>query len=518
MGPFAVGFQTSWEFDHTRRYNTTFDDKTTYAAGKAPRPILVNRWYPVNAVGDAKRMPHRAYFDIRSDDPQLAKFSVKMAEYNRAVLAKEVMGKPAADLTDREKRLLDEFLDTPTARIQNAPPARGSFPLVIYHAGAGSSFEDNSVLCEFLASHGFVVLGSAFQREDGSSLTTDGVDGSGRDLGFLIAHARQVPGVDWGHVGVVGHSLGAQAALLYRSQAGCSIDAVVCLDTTQDYRGVSDPTWEYLTTPVAKNRKHVSGALLMAAGSYAFFELADSLDHARRYYLTLKGLDHNDYISQGGISRERLVQLHRDDAGRNAEARAKEEAELIRVREEYRSLCEYVLRFLEAELKGDAGAKTFLEKQYRDTKLGGDDPHVEHVAAGRSGPDPYREVSNLPPTPRQVRPFLGKHGADRTIAVFQRFRQGAPDAPIFHRNFELFLVSDLLDRGKTKEALAFSDYFRKSELDCVKVFLSLGDSFKGMGRPDRAADFYKRVVLLEPFNGAAAAKLKTVQQQKTKDP
>ena len=30
--------------------------------------------------------------------------------------------------------------------------------------GAGSSFEHNSVLCEFLTSHGFVVVGSAFVR------------------------------------------------------------------------------------------------------------------------------------------------------------------------------------------------------------------------------------------------------------------------------------------------------------------------------------------------------------------
>jgi len=72
----------------------------------------VNRWYPAEPGGDAKRMPHRADFDIRSGDPRLAKFSAKLADYNQAALAREVMGKPAAGLTDRERRLLDDLLNT----------------------------------------------------------------------------------------------------------------------------------------------------------------------------------------------------------------------------------------------------------------------------------------------------------------------------------------------------------------------------------------------------------------------
>src|SRR5262245_55812865 len=118
-GLHAVGFKTSWQLDYSRRYNTTFDDKTTYASGKAPLPILAHLWYPASKSSEAKRMPHRDYLSIRSDDPRLAKFSTKLAEYNRAVIAKEVMGKPAAELTDREKSLLDQFLDTPTACVRD---------------------------------------------------------------------------------------------------------------------------------------------------------------------------------------------------------------------------------------------------------------------------------------------------------------------------------------------------------------------------------------------------------------
>ncbi len=506
-GPHPVGFKSSWQLDYSRRYNITFDDKTTYAPGKAPRPILVNLWYPVAEVGDPKRMPHRDYLSIRSDDPPLARFSIKLAEYNRAVIAKEVMGKPAAELTDREKSLLNQFLDTPTACVRDAAPARGPFPLVIYHSGAGSSFEDNSVLCELLASRGFVVLGSAFQNRNGESLSTDGTEGSARDLEFLIAHARRLPGVDWNHVGLVGHSLGAQAALLFRSQPNSAVDAVVSLDTTQDYRGVKDPAWEYLTTPVARNIKNFTCPLLMVAGPHAFFELADSLKLSRRYYLTVPGMGHNEYISQGGIGRERLYQLHLGDPTQTAEARAEEKADLEKARAGYRAVCLYVLRFLEAELKGDAAGKDYLAKQYRDTRLGVE-PHVESVPEGRTGPDPYKEENAVPPTPRQLRPFLREQGSTRTIAALKRFRKEAPAAPVYNQNFELYLVSDLLDRGQVRDAVAFRDYYRESGLDCGKVLLQLGELYRKAGRADRATDFYKRVLLLEPANSEAAAKLK----------
>src|SRR5262245_36759314 len=67
-GPYAVGFAAGWQLDYSRRYNTTFDDKTSYAAGKAPRPVLVNHWYPAKPT-DARRMQHRDYFNIATTDP-----------------------------------------------------------------------------------------------------------------------------------------------------------------------------------------------------------------------------------------------------------------------------------------------------------------------------------------------------------------------------------------------------------------------------------------------------------------
>ena len=214
-GPFAVGFRSLWQLDYSRAYNTVFDDKSVYATGKAPKPILVIMWYPAEKSSATAPMTHRGYLKIETEDPRLAKFAAKLAEYERSIIGKFLTGKPDQELTETDRRRLEDVWNTLTASRRDAPALDGRFPLVIYHPGAKSSYEDNAVLCEFLASHGYFVIGSSFGDATGASLEVDGRQGSARDLEFLIAYARRMQNVDWHHVGLVGHSLGAQAILLY---------------------------------------------------------------------------------------------------------------------------------------------------------------------------------------------------------------------------------------------------------------------------------------------------------------
>jgi dienelactone hydrolase len=507
-GPHAVGFRTLWRLDYSRRYNMTFADRTTYATGKAPRPILVNLWYPAKLAATGEPMRHRDYLEIRSSEPPLARFSAELVGFNRAVIAQELLGKPAAGLDDREKRLLNEFLDTRTASRRDAPAAGGRFPLVIYHAGHGSSFEDNVVLCEFLASHGYVVLGSAFQRPDGSSFGVDGKQTSVADMHFLVAYARRLANVDWEHVGVVGHSGGAHAALVFRAQGGCPADAVVSLDTTQDYHGLTDTRWEEMTTPVVWNCKNMTGPLLMVANPHAFFELADSLSGARRYYFTIKDLGHNDFIAQGVIGRGLRDRLRAARPGPPSDDEVEEHAQLPAVRSAYEALCVYILHFLDAELKGDAAGKAFLATQYRDTPLAGAAPHVEYVPPGTTGPAPYADDGSRPPTPRQLRAFLRERGGAKALAVLRRFRKEAPTEPIYHHVFALALVGDLLDQGQVRDAVAFRNFYRESGVDCARFLLEWGRTYLRMGRTRLAGDYFKKVLLLDPANREAADRLK----------
>jgi hypothetical protein len=510
IGSCSVGFSSHWEFDFSRAYNTKFADKSSYATGKAPRPILINIWYPARPNGRQQPMRHGDYLAILSEDRLLAKFTRELAQYERRVITKEVMQKPAEQLTPAEKQLFDQFLETRTACLRNIEPAAGKFPLVIYHAGFGSSFEDNSVLCEFLASHGFVVLGSAYQEPSGKSFNVDGEVTSGRDIDFLIAYARRLPYVDWQHIAVIGHSGGAHAALMYRAQPSSALDAVISLDTTQDYYGTGDPRWDRLTSTVTKNRQNFTGPLLIVANPHAFFELCDSLEASRRYYLTIRDLDHDEFISQGRIADELRLQSEfgGEAKSEHGERRAKAQAHVLAVRQANESLCTYALRFLEAELKGDKRAQDDLLTRYRDTPLGSVAPHVEYVAPGVSGPSRYKESDGRLPTPRQLRPFLKEHGVEKTIALLGRAHKQDPGSPLLHQVFAFALVSQLLDQGQKSEAAALCRFFDHEGCGTTQLFTDVGDLYLRLGAKQIAAHFFQQSLTLNPDNAAIAAKLR----------
>jgi len=505
-GPHAVGFRSAWELDYSRTYNTTFDDKTTYASGKAPRPVLVNVWYPAERAGDARPMPHGDYFEIGSDDPRLRKLSAKLAEYARGVARTELFGKSAQEMTPRERRLMDRLLATPTACTRNARPLERKGPVVVYHCGAGSSYEDNSVLCEFLASHGYVVIGSAFQQAWGATFNIDGGEGSARDMACLIGYASRLPFADWNHVAVAGHSAGAQASLVYASRGATPVDAVVSLDTTQDYESLANRGWTEFVPPVLASSRNMTMPILFAANAHAIFELADALVGSRRDLLTLKNLEHNDYISQGQFKRA----IESWSAAGNDNGTPRPPPLPGSSQASYEALCEYVLAFLDASLRGDASRQDSLDATYRHSNVGGNVPHVERIAAGVTAAPAYQDVPGKPPEPRQVRALLKDRGPEATMAILRAAHEKSPEAPVFHSTFGIALVYELLEKRRTQDAVAFHRLFSTFDPDFRKPFFNLGKSYLKYGMKTRALDFFEKAAALDPDDAEAAEQVKAL--------
>lgn len=513
-GKYAVGFRSYWVQDYSRTYNMTFADKSPFAKGKSPRPLLLNIWYPAARPGTGKPMPHRGYLQITPTQPQLRKLAAALTQYEQETISQEVMGKPLNTLTNAERQQMEQYLNTPTACQRNAPPANGRFPTVLYHSGYGSSFEDNSVLCEFLASYGYVVIGSAFQEPSGKSFNIDGKSTSARDMAFLIAQAQTMPNVDWQHIGVIGHSGGAHASLTFRAQESSAIDALVSLDTTQDYYSLADTRWTMVPI-VLKGRENFTGPLLVAANPHAFFPLFETLDQSHRYYLTLRDLEHNDFISQGIAYQTLVVQrLPATAPGENAEKRAEEKRErerLVALRQSYTALCRYILGFLNAYLKSDQTARERLKSEYTTTKLGGSEPHVEIALPGVAGPPPYQDGEARLPTPRQLRPYLRKEGVEKTVALLRRVHEETPTHPVLHNVFFLALIYELLNEGKTQDAIAITAFADEIHPNFKRIFGTMGDFYVRTKRLELATDYYKKALLLDPANTEIARKLRELK-------
>lgn len=512
-GPFAVGFQSSWVLDEGRTYRTAFDEGRTYGAVKAPRPLLVLLWYPADAgAAGSEPMPHREYFAIASEEPRLAPFAEALRSYALGVFVQQVMGAPEADLDEAERAELELALAAPTTCRRAAEPAPGPFPLVVYHSGAGSSFEDNAMLCEYLASHGFVVLGSAFQAAEGDELGVDAGRGSAEDVQFLVRWARALPFADWRRVALAGHSAGAQAMLRYDAQPGCVGDALVLLDTTQDYYGLALPLYESLVREASEGRAHLTRAMLVAAGPEAIFELCDTLVHAERTYLTVPGLGHDEFISQGLQRLERL-ERHAVPGGADAAEAARAPA----VRASYRALCEAVRSFLEAELgrgSADFAARIELDRALPWTH---ESPRLVRVPRGASGPEPYDPASDAPPTPRQFRRLLAEEGVESACAVLERFRDRQTRGPLYTSTMLTgSLLYGLLQSGRRDEAAIYYSALKEIGLPVLGLFEFLADVSGMQQKPEQALHFLRVAHELDPEHAGVAARLRELEEQRAR--
>lgn len=214
-GPWAVGFSHLAVADTGRRL-----------ASGAPRPLDIGVWYPARPSGGPP-LGYRTYFLLTpppQDSLPPADAARRELEGFTAFLASHGAS-PAA---------VTAWLDAPMLATLDPPAAGGRFPLVLVAQGNGQTLHDQSPLCEYLASHGYVVATAPSPMRVTGPLTDEQAIGAraeeqASDLAFVLARASARTDVDPARVGLVGHSFGARAALLFAMQEP-RVAALVSLD------------------------------------------------------------------------------------------------------------------------------------------------------------------------------------------------------------------------------------------------------------------------------------------------
>lgn len=190
----------------------------------------------------------------------------------------------------------EQLMSTETASCKNGSPASGHFPLVLYSAGWFNRSPDNTILAEYLASHGFVVatvpqlnpgLWTFNFRSDARS-----VENQIRDLEFSLGVLSGKSFVDRRHVTAMGYSTGGDVALLLQGR-NPQIGAVIGLDAswsiTSDNDVIESPFFdaEYHTVPVLAIRRPVENADANA--------VLDSLKYAPRIVTEIPKGEHGSF-------------------------------------------------------------------------------------------------------------------------------------------------------------------------------------------------------------------------------
>ena len=204
-GKFSVGFKVVEQYDRSRLFKTRIDRVTgASATGERARPLQTLVWYPSEAAATPMRYGDYLVLAGTEDDfgrePRDAK---RIAEERLKEIVPPEMSPQA--ITAIKSQMMWAHRD--------AVPIKQKFPVVIYAPSFNASGFENADICEFLASHGYVVLASPSMSADSRWMSQDlrGVNAQVDDIEFLVGYAATLANVDSTHVAVIGYSWGGVA-------------------------------------------------------------------------------------------------------------------------------------------------------------------------------------------------------------------------------------------------------------------------------------------------------------------
>lgn len=484
-GNYAVGFRSTVVFDYAQNFPYGVD--TSLNIRKYPKPLIINIWYPAVTSGNAQMMPHNGYLEFQSPDKNISKWLNEYREYTENTIAEEVIGKEKSKFDDADKSQFNSFLQLKTIAVKESKALKGKFPLIVYYQGARASIEDNSPFCEMMASNGYVVLGASFQRGDGDNHGVGSTDDGIMDVAFLLSFAQKLPNVDWSHSAMVGHSLGAQTANYIAAKGNFPFDAMISLETTQEYYTDKDNRWNNFVPYVTSKAENVKVEFLFATNPPAIHELADKMKNANRYYLTIPDISHNDFIAQGVQRKYLRNKKNKTPASQIAYENAFGN---------YTKLCNYMLRFLNAKIKGDATAWNELMAN-RSARMGYNF-FIEAMPAGMKLED-YAGETLPSPTPRQLKILIQSGKTDLAIEQINKTWEKKSKAAVYDPAFSYTMLDYLLhvDTGKAvKLYKAYTALLGDSLINAP--FISTWQFHKRYGVKAEADAAFDRLYILNP--------------------
>jgi dienelactone hydrolase len=248
--------------------------------------------------------------------------------------------------------LIEQDLNQPTFAWKHVPHRDGSFPLLIYIPSISGSPFQNYILIEYLVSHGYIVASFPSVGANSRTMTLDrsGVEAQIDDLRFVLKKMHDIPNLNFDKIGLIGFSLGGFTNVVH-VQSNRDIDAVVSIDGSIAYRGpkllkeMSQFHPEEIQVPVLLMLQKYGDSLPLDM-SYV-----NDLKHSLLYKIQFHELPHLLFSSWA-------LKLFLADETSYKEGNTLNPQ---KVRKSYVWMCKYSLAFINAHLKHDSSASSFLQ-------------------------------------------------------------------------------------------------------------------------------------------------------------
>jgi dienelactone hydrolase len=463
-GPFAVGFKTVELYDHSRVIGYKNNSDGTPRRGERERPVQICVWYPARDTEDARTVVYGEYVFPNPAD-------LRFFDLLAMLQAREIHDRILPALSNNRQVML-ELMNMKCDAVRDAFHREGSFPLVIYNPGASSGISENVVMCEYLASHGYIVaathsIGATFLYPEVDQIDLEALI---RDGEFVLTSLRDWPHLDRDKLGLIGFGIGGTGALILQMR-NRDVDAVVGLagvHIMREHAGFMEGSLHYdparLRVPVLQVCRADTGSIDTG--------VLDGYRYTDRYLLTVSGMEDIHFTGYGAISA-----MVPDTTSPPPETK----------RLAYETVCRYVLNFLRAHLDGDDEAHTFIDRSPRDNGIAAG--FIDLVVKRRE---------TAPPTEDRFIDIIIEEGIERARTVYEETRRGDAEPPFrqeaMNRLGVLYARMHQVDEGAEILRLNTQAY-----PGSASAWLSLGFTYLYTGRVELAEESLQKV--LEVFPG-----------------
>ncbi|MDQ4123202.1 MAG: hypothetical protein M3209_17330 [Acidobacteriota bacterium] len=483
-GKYQVGYKILDEKDFSR----TVLEKSGDQYIPKPREIKISVWYPAtNSSALLPKMRFQDYmFAMEGNEAGASAKSEIRSRLMDSVLVQEL-----------PKAAIENLLRTQSAATKDVPFIRGErFPIIVL--GQGLYYESaatHAILCEFLASNGFIIATTDLVGAHSPFVKLDAVDleAQVRDMEFVAARAKTLENSDEKRLAVVGFDMGGLAGLVL-TMRNVQVDAFASLDSgitaAHNLRLVKAmPDYDPLrvrvplfhaTHPIAELQK------FRVSEDTSFLDAAQNSD---RLVLRFPEMRHADFSSRPMI--EFFAAKMQDDTTLNRKRL-------------FEAAAQNLLAFLAAHLQNNRKSFELLYNQPNDVS------NLKVKLTKERKPALIR----LPVSEDEFLNYLHAEGAEKAAALFRKIRSQFPNEQIFREAVMNQIGYNRLYRGKADEAIRIFSLNAEAYPNSTNAYDSLAEAYMLAGNNEQAIRNYRKSLEINPNNENAKARLKQLEQDK----
>jgi tetratricopeptide (TPR) repeat protein len=467
-GPYPVGLKVVNQYDPSRKFPATPDRPEAHGR-QGSRPLQTLIWYPA-LQSSSKPMTVEDYVELADREIH---FDTPDQEHNKW------------------RRRLKSSFDISLWAVRDAKPLEVRYPVVIYAPGQSSIAWENADLCEYLASHGYVVLATPSLGPSTRGVSDDlaGIDAQALDISFLISYAATLPDTDSSKIAVASFSWGGISSL-FAAARDPRLQVLAEMDGSMRYypglvTSAQDVHPEQLKVPL----------LFFTANRMNYIEDFDA-DHGplNEGRSVLNAWIHGDVttVNMLGLSHPQFSSMfQRMNADTFAEDQVADYGQED-ANTSYSWVALYMLQFLNAHVKHDAAAKEFLG---RTTAENGAPKHIMGI---KFRPGSFADIMRS----------AARSGEESAWKAFQSF---AADPMHRYVTGEERTINTLgyafLQEKDPSSAVVLFKLNTKAYPDSANAWDSLGDGYEATNDIQDARMAYARSVELNPGNEHAKGEL-----------